>query len=659
VNDKGNVLNEQIFPGNVTCFERLKTSVGDGSTIAFTGAGTSTPLYPTWISLLQELIDQAENEGLVTKNDLQELRGLVDADPLELASHLEDTFTRQRFRDRLATIFEPKGKSTQCHDLLVRLSLKAIVTLNYDDGLEAAFSAVNSAPPQPIRAQDRAEIVRWQQGRLFGPDKLPILHWHGTPSDPKEMVFTGDDYNCFYNNRENVDFVEQLWRDNQLLVVGFGFSDPFLVRVAESVLRALPSDNRHFALIGVRSGKQITTLFRRQFTKKYRLTPIFYEIRADGVREDHSDLTKLLSMLVEGDLSVIKVDTKSRPPATPEQQFTPQSHAGHREFEKELLVSPGGRTLYVEPRLQRPVQLSGTAEAITYEPVGVDQLVTSSSSFVITTRPEYGSTTLCRRIVADTLQLGITAVYRDANLLPNYKNKLRHEFGLPTTNPNPTPTQVLLLDAFNADRHERLLKEIIGLQHFARIILVLRSSGPTPSTILADGVLGINFEPLVLSHLDRSDIRSLATDLFDSSDTDMISAVVEKVYGDLLALCIPLTPTNIIMYLTILYKEGDFSPLNRVQIVDRYIQELLRRPGDAYQESFSAKNKIYIISSFIYLLYNSGHTTFSETEWLSFCRQHMLDTLLSFNERFLLNELLLCRIFTNEALSLCVRGHKM
>ena len=74
------------------------------------------------------------------------------------------------------------------------------------------------------------------------------------------------------------------------------------------------------------------------------------------------------------------------------------------------------------------------------------------------------------------LRLGIAAVYRDANLLPKYKIKLRHEFGLPTTNSNPTPTQVLVLDAFNAGRHERLLKEIIGLQHFARIIIVLCSS---------------------------------------------------------------------------------------------------------------------------------------------------------------------------------------
>jgi hypothetical protein len=251
---KDKVLNEQIFPGNTTCFQHLKTTVSDGSAIAFTGAGTSTPLYPTWTILLQDLINRAENEGLVEKDELQELKGLVHDDPLELASHLEDKFTRQPFRARLASIFESKGKATPCHDLLVRLSLKAIVTLNYDDGLESAFSAADSAAPQSIRAQDRAQVVKWQQGGLFGSNKLPILHWHGVPSDPEQMVFTGDDYNLFYNNRDKVDFVEQLWRDHRLLVVGFSFSDPFLVRVAESVLRTLPSDNRHFALIGVHSG---------------------------------------------------------------------------------------------------------------------------------------------------------------------------------------------------------------------------------------------------------------------------------------------------------------------------------------------------------------------------------------------------------------------
>ena len=102
MNHKGNALNEQIFPGNGTCFDQLKTAVGDNMAIAFTGAGASTPVYPTWISLLQELITQAENEGLVEKDNSQELKELIYSDPLELASDLEDIFTRHRFRARLA-----------------------------------------------------------------------------------------------------------------------------------------------------------------------------------------------------------------------------------------------------------------------------------------------------------------------------------------------------------------------------------------------------------------------------------------------------------------------------------------------------------------------------------------------------------------------------
>jgi hypothetical protein len=646
VDNKSNALNEIIFPGNVACYEELKTTLGDGLGVAFTGAGTSTPLYPTWTGLLKELVDQADKEGLVEKDNLQELSGLVYTDPLELASHLEEIFTKHRFREQLATIFESKGSTTHCHDFIIKLPLKAIVTLNYDDGLESAFSTANSAVPLSIRAQDRAQLVRWQQGRLFGTSKLPILHWHGMPSDPEQMIFTGDDYNLFYNNRQNVDFVEQLWRNNRLLVIGFGFSDPFLIRVVESTLRALPSDNRHFAFIGVQAGKQITPLIRRQFTKKYRLTPIFYEIRPDGARDDHSDLTKMLCMLMEDGANVIQAAAQSHGSATPQPNISESAtnQAAYRDFEQGLLVSPGGRTLYAEPRLLRPIQLSGMRDDITYEALSINHIVHSSSSFVITTRAEFGSTTLCRRIVNDMLALGVDAVYRDANVLPNYKIKLRQEFGLPKNNPN--PTQVLVLDAFNVNRHERLLKEIIGLQHFTRVVLVLKSSDPTPLTSL-DGAFGIKFESLVLSHLDRTDIRSLATDLFDSSDTDLISAVVDKVYGDLLSLCIPLTPANIIMYLTILYREGDFSPLNRVQIVDRYLQELLRRPSDAYQESFSAKNKMDVISSFVYSLYISQKTIFTETDWLSFCRQHMIDTLLAFNERSLLNDLLSCRIFVS------------
>jgi hypothetical protein len=47
----------------------------------------------------------------------------------------------------------------------------------------------------------------------------------------------------------------------------------------------------------------------------------------------------------------------------------------------------------------------------------------------------------------------------------------------------------------------------------------------------------------------------------------------------------------------------------------------------------------------VYSRFIDGHGNFSETDWLSFCRQHMKDTLLRFDERALLHDLQSCRIF--------------
>src|ERR1039458_2642050 len=93
------------------------------------------------------------------------------------------------------------------------------------------------------------------------------------------------------------------------------------------------------------------------------------------------------------------------------------------------------------------------------------------------------------------------------------------------------------------------------------------------------------------------------------------------------ALCIPITPSNVIMYLTILYKEGDFHPINRVQIVDRYLREMLRKPSDAYKDAFDAKNKMDIISTFVFSMFQNQKSQFTEADWFIFCRDYMKSTL--------------------------------
>jgi hypothetical protein len=144
MDQQGRVLNEGRFQGNTACYQQLKTAIRDGSAIAFTGSGTSAPLYPTWTKSLHDFIIEANAEGLIEDIYLQELYDQIHSDPLELAAHLEEIFTRYRFRDRLATMFGSKNQATLTHSLLIQLPFKGIVTLNYDDGLETAYSAVTS-----------------------------------------------------------------------------------------------------------------------------------------------------------------------------------------------------------------------------------------------------------------------------------------------------------------------------------------------------------------------------------------------------------------------------------------------------------------------------------------------------------------------------------
>jgi len=642
-------LREDKFPGNEAAFDDLKSYVGLGQITAFTGAGVGVPLFPSWRALLNDLLAEAQKSGLLTDSvEIGEYTKLIDSDPLELASALEDLLTKEHFRARLAKTFRnPAGTATECQRAISNLQLRGIVTLNYDNGHEVAH-ALKGRNPNTGRSQDRATLTRWLQGAVFSDADSPILHFHGDTSDPNEMIFTGDDYNRFYSSPLPETLITQLWRSNRMLVIGFGFSDPFLTRVAEKTLRSLPSENRHFAIIGKRHDEPTLPIHRQMFIKKYRLNPVFYEIRktpadAGAAFDNHSDLLEILNALPRPDISkIIHVATDGVSPMVVLEGPAPASttdRSERRDYKQDLFVSPSGTPLYAEPRLL----VSHYPAFPTEEAIGIGNLVRDESSYIITARSEYGATTLARRLVSDISDSGKIAILRDASLLPNYKKKLKDLFDDLAISSSQQPT--LVLDNFDFNRDERLLKEIIGLSLFKRLVIFARTNNfGTGDTIPLDA-LPIPFKPLTLGNLDRAGIRALTNQLFETSDSNIISQIVDHVYRDLIDLCIPTTPSNIIMYLSVLHKEGDFQPINRVQIVDRYLSDILRRPSDAYKDTFNAKNKLDVISSFVFWLFSSTKADFTEADWYLFCRDYMRSTLVRFDERALLSDATLGRIF--------------
>jgi hypothetical protein len=47
------LFHEDIFPGNISAFKSLKEYCVVGQLTVFSGAGVSTPIFPTWTGLLQ------------------------------------------------------------------------------------------------------------------------------------------------------------------------------------------------------------------------------------------------------------------------------------------------------------------------------------------------------------------------------------------------------------------------------------------------------------------------------------------------------------------------------------------------------------------------------------------------------------------------------
>jgi hypothetical protein len=125
------MIYEEKFPGNEAAFAELVTFVKEGSVVGLTGAGVSSPLFPTWITLLNGLLDDAVSKGLVADEAIiGEYRGQIEVDPLEFANSLEELYTRKIFRAKFANIFSnSKGQCTPSHEALAALKLRGIVTL--------------------------------------------------------------------------------------------------------------------------------------------------------------------------------------------------------------------------------------------------------------------------------------------------------------------------------------------------------------------------------------------------------------------------------------------------------------------------------------------------------------------------------------------------
>jgi hypothetical protein len=643
------LLREDLFPGNGQAFKLLTEQITNGRVTAFIGAGASVPLVPTWLQALKELTDQARDSGKIDFNDHNYLSEKLMGYPLEVADELEGVIGSAQFRAEIGKLFRPpNGVVTDCGNVLLKLPLDSIITTNYDCCLTTAYILNRRLKPDVYVSDTREHLVNWRNAHLGQQVNTPILHLHGVYERPRSMIFTGRDYDKFYLEGRNHQFLEEVWKNQRLLVVGFSFSDPFLRIFASSSVSNLDVESRHFAFIGYLKDTQISLLQRKNFESKYRLRPIFYKVEMSNGVEDHSALISCLLALaskiqrIESGMPAngnATLEHSSLPSAGPSQTL---SQKLRDEFERSLLAR-GDRTLYVSPRIMNAPREHDEQQNEKAQEIAIEEIVRSDESYVIHTTAECGGTTLAKRLAYEISLRRGDVVIKDATTMPSYRSKLIKEFpGLQSG----SRKGVIIVDNCNISRHDRLLKELTRLEISQRLIVIARSNHFEFSSLDNSKDVSVlqEFKHAYLWPLTRADIRVLATQLIDTSDDDLITEAVNKVYKDLLSLCIPLTPANVLMYLQVLGGEQNFDPLNRVQIVDRYIAGLLRSPREIFSSTFSARSKVELISGFAYHLYDTKAGSFTLLDWLKFTKDYKERNLLEFDDRRILDEFIETRI---------------
>lgn len=222
---------------------RLRPFADAGRLAVFIGAGVSLSAgLPSWYGLLESLHQKCVAEG----GKPPPWDKLAKLDPLLLAQVLVEYWTGETRAQRTANLHRAAegmlcaNRFSLQHALLVQLTVRDFITLNFDDLLEQASLAA-ARDMAVIPANDRRGWGRHDAQRR-------LLKMHGSVSidgeikTPKrKLVLTAQDYLRFAESANALGgAVQGLMLSHHLLFVGFGMTDPNFLRIHNNVARMLP-----------------------------------------------------------------------------------------------------------------------------------------------------------------------------------------------------------------------------------------------------------------------------------------------------------------------------------------------------------------------------------------------------------------------------------
>ncbi|HEX8395201.1 MAG TPA: SIR2 family protein [Longimicrobium sp.] len=226
----------------ITLPEPLLDSVRRGKCIAFVGSGLSVAAgYPTWESLVRELVDEAMKtpfpraEGLEKYIERRDWITLAEYARLKLGSEV-NAILRKRLSHPVPAL--------PAHRALAGTAFRGMITTNYDRLLETAITHGRGYAPLAFGPGALSSLA----DALFGPEFF-LFKMHGDFSG--SLVLSSRDYDRMIVRSPHVRaFLFSVFLNHTVLFVGYSLSDPDLyLALRELTLIFENHVPKHYALM--------------------------------------------------------------------------------------------------------------------------------------------------------------------------------------------------------------------------------------------------------------------------------------------------------------------------------------------------------------------------------------------------------------------------
>jgi hypothetical protein len=266
--------------------EELIDIVNSGRAWALVGSGASCMAgAPSWDALLAEVKQKCLTTSPGARYDDSLFAKLARKGIPQAFSYLTDVFGRPLIEDEIARICAALRNPGPFHLEIAGWQFAGYLTVNYDSLLENALGDVDRAGWTTVGNS------AFENRNISKDVDHVVWHPHGVSAYPQKnsrLVVSQYDYDEFYaSGSSTLNALDSLVRMKRIVVFGFGFRDPDLLRLLERLHRVTTPDKPAFAFL-----PKCKLTERERFRSQYNVEIIHYTPNGS----DHSPLLGLLKV---------------------------------------------------------------------------------------------------------------------------------------------------------------------------------------------------------------------------------------------------------------------------------------------------------------------------------------------------------------------------